>query len=87
MENETVIIHGDKWKLVDIIDEIEFCRKQNWVSRVWTSSMAYGKTVTHDHCSICWWTLGNSNKVEENTGYFNGKRLWLCSECYEKFIR
>ena len=42
---------------------------------------------THDHCEICWWTLFNSEKTEENSGYSNGRRSWLCSECFEKLVR
>ena len=41
---------------------------------------------THDHCSICWFTLHESEVSEENTGWTDGKRKWLCCECYEKFI-
>ena len=40
----------------------------------------------HDHCEICWWTLHESEKEESNTGYTNGYN-WICSECYEQFIK
>ena len=42
---------------------------------------------THDHCVICWHTLFDSKKEEENTGWTDGNRNWLCLECHEKFIR
>lgn len=39
----------------------------------------------HDHCSICWWTLYESDDPKSNTGYVSGSK-WLCCECYDKFI-
>lgn len=41
---------------------------------------------THDHCAICWHTLFDGEKEEENTGWTDGKRNWLCLECHEKLI-
>ena len=41
---------------------------------------------THDHCSICWFTLYDSEKHDENTGWTDGKGNWLCVECHTQFI-
>ena len=39
-----------------------------------------------DHCVICTWELCETSDPEHGNGYTNG-RDWLCSECYEKFVR
>ncbi len=39
----------------------------------------------HDHCSICWWTLHESDDPDSGIGYVSGNE-WLCCECYDKFI-
>ena len=41
----------------------------------------------HDHCSICWWTLHESDDRDEGEGYLNEANSWLCTECYLKLIR
>jgi len=38
--NETVKIHGDDWKLSDIQDEIDWCKKQSWVQKKWKATQA-----------------------------------------------
>jgi hypothetical protein len=42
---------------------------------------------THDHCSICWWSLHESDDPEVGVGYRTQSGHWLCSECYGRFIR
>jgi hypothetical protein len=39
-----------------------------------------------DRCVVCAWELFECNDPEHSMGYTNG-RDWLCSECYEKFVR
>lgn len=40
-----------------------------------------------DYCAICQWELFESKVAPDHaTGYTNG-RDWLCTECYEKFIK
>jgi len=39
-----------------------------------------------DHCVVCTWELFKCSDPEHSVGYTNG-RDWLCSECYEKFVR
>jgi hypothetical protein len=40
-----------------------------------------------DECAICAWELFESeNQPEHGTGYTNG-RDWICTECYEKFLK
>ena len=41
----------------------------------------------HDHCEICCWSLYEADDPESGEGYTIEGRTWLCSECYEKFIR
>ncbi|HEY7099726.1 MAG TPA: Clp protease N-terminal domain-containing protein [Terriglobales bacterium] len=37
-------------------------------------------------CMVCHWSLDESEDHEHNTGYTNG-RNWLCTECYDKFMK
>jgi hypothetical protein len=39
----------------------------------------------HDLCSICGWKLYVAPEPECSTGFTNG-RIWVCTECYEKFL-
>jgi Clp amino terminal domain, pathogenicity island component len=40
-----------------------------------------------DYCAICRWELFESeDQPEHGTGYTNG-RDWVCTECYEKFLK
>lgn len=41
---------------------------------------------THDHCAVCWHALFDGEKEEDNTGWTDGNRNWLCSECHDKLI-
>jgi len=41
---------------------------------------------TKDHCAVCRWEVFESEDPEHGAGYTNG-RDWLCTECYEKFLR
>jgi hypothetical protein len=41
----------------------------------------------HDHCEICCWTLHESDDEQHAIGYTNGRGSWLCSECYDLFLR
>lgn len=40
---------------------------------------------SRDYCSVCDWELNIDGGPEHSTGYSNG-RIWLCTECYEKFF-
>jgi hypothetical protein len=40
----------------------------------------------YDSCAICRWRLDDSPELEHSVGYTNG-RDWVCSECYEKFLK
>lgn len=85
----TVNIHGDEWKWSDIRAEVEWCRTHTWERKNWA---ARDETRTaedisrHDHCRICWWTLADSSDPSVGIGYHAGRDIWLCSECYDKFI-
>jgi hypothetical protein len=81
MEEHTVEIHGDIWKIADIQDDIAWCKEQTW------TPSTYSKDGDHDHCSICWWALTVSDDPNVGRGYITGKKRWLCSECYDKFIK
>ena len=41
---------------------------------------------SHDHCAICWWTLGDSGSDEECIGYTDERGDWVCTECYQQFL-
>jgi Clp amino terminal domain, pathogenicity island component len=40
----------------------------------------------HDACTICGWRLYAATEPERSNGYTNG-RVWVCTECYEKFLQ
>ena len=82
MDEITVVIHGDTWKLVDIQEDIDWCKAQDW------SSATYTRNGDHHHCSICWWTLNVSADPAIGNGYVTGtnSRVWLCTECFDQFI-
>ena len=85
----TVSIHGDQWKWRDIEEEIAWCRTKTWERQRWapTERAASRDGISaHDHCQICWWTLSQSADPAVSVGYHSGRRLWICTECYEKFI-
>ena len=86
---DTVTIHGDRWKWSDIQDEVGWCRTQTWERKRWTGRElrpADNGISPHDHCRICWWTLAESSDPAVSTGYHAGRDIWLCTECYDKFI-
>jgi hypothetical protein len=37
----------------------------------------------HEHCAICWETLGPGGQAE---GYVSGQRTWVCERCYLNFV-
>jgi hypothetical protein len=39
----------------------------------------------HEHCSICWETIG-PYEDEENTGYRDQDGKWVCERCYDSFV-
>lgn len=41
---------------------------------------------TEDRCAICSWKLCESDAIDCQEGYTNGQD-WLCTECFDKFIR
>ena len=87
--HDTVTIHGDEWKWSDIRDEVEWCRTRTWERKHWAAreqAQATARISPHNHCRICWWTLADSSDPAVNIGYHAGRDIWLCSECYDKFI-
>ncbi len=104
-----VIIHGDKWKIDDINESVEWAREQKWHKQKWLTRKAlvskrcisdykgqkfnskYTELVengwSHDHCEICWWTLCESDIPDEGEGYTTDGHRWICTECYNQFIK
>ena len=41
----------------------------------------------HDHCELCWWTLDGRDGPAHNTGWVSDTDVWLCNECYARFIQ
>jgi hypothetical protein len=37
----------------------------------------------HEHCAICWETLGPDAQAE---GYVSEPRTWVCEQCYNQFV-
>lgn len=37
----------------------------------------------HEHCTICWATLGRGGQVE---GFVSEQRTWVCERCYIDFV-
>jgi hypothetical protein len=37
----------------------------------------------HEHCAICWETLGPGGQPE---GYVSSQRIWVCERCYINFV-
>ena len=79
-----VTIHGDQWKREDIQEPVEWAKGESWEKTLW-SSVKHGDD--HDHCQVCWWKLRDSEAPETGEGYISGKHNWLCTECYEQFIK
>jgi hypothetical protein len=84
-----VIIHGDPWNLADIKDNIAWAKTINWTRSKWKPNAKLVESGwKHDHCGICWWTLGASEKEAEGTGYTDQSSYnWLCLECYDLFVK
>ncbi len=40
----------------------------------------------HDHYSICFFTISDTDEIESNSGWTDPKGNWLRSECYDLFI-
>ncbi|UCE99775.1 MAG: hypothetical protein JSV82_01540 [Planctomycetota bacterium] len=40
----------------------------------------------YDNCRICFWKICESDDPQTSMAYTNGQD-WLCSECYERFIK
>jgi Zn-finger protein len=79
--NEDVEMHGTAWKFKDIEDNVEWSKQQTWQLK------QYDNHKDHEHCLICYWTIGVSDSPETGEGYFYGGSTWLCLECYEKFVK
>jgi len=76
--NKKIEIHGEIWKFDDIRDNIEWSKGQSWKFK------KYNKENDHDHCLICYWTIGVSDNPETGEAYFCGGSTWVCKECYQK---
>lgn len=88
----TVEIHGDTWQVEHIREDVESCRQHHdWQHAAWFPGRHAAASPTsqlrdHDHCQVCWWTLALSEDPRISTGWTRGGRVWLCCECYERFI-
>lgn len=51
-------------------------------NRKWQKAL-YQKS-DHDHCAICWQTIGEGGEAE---GYLSENETWICSGCYESCVR
>ncbi|MBT78719.1 MAG: hypothetical protein CL798_11080 [Chromatiales bacterium] len=81
MAMETKVeIHGREWKQEDIESEISWARFVIWKSAV------FPKEGDHANCHICQWKIFKSDDAENGSGYVHREHIWLCNECYAKFI-
>jgi len=80
VEEETVLIRGETWKLDDIREEVAWCRNRAW------EFATYSNAGEHSHCSICSWTLMPSPVSAKGQGYRSGPNTWLCQDCYAQFV-
>ncbi|MGD9366293.1 MAG: hypothetical protein PVH87_11380 [Desulfobacteraceae bacterium] len=78
--DKIIQIHGNKWYLAEIRDNILWAKNQKW------NLTKYSKSNDHDHCLICYWTIFETDDPECGEAYFFGGSTWLCKECYGKFV-
>jgi len=83
MAETYVIIHGDSWKNAEIEESVQWAKDEQWNMEAWSGNKTWG----HDHCQICWLKLYESDEAEHSVGYRSEKGNWLCTECYEQFIK
>jgi len=76
---DVVNIHGKTWKLADIKDEIAWCAEQSW------ELVTYSNPNDHEHCAVCYWTIGVSTDPLIGIAYRTKGNHWLCQECHTKF--
>jgi hypothetical protein len=71
---DTVLIHGDHWKVSDVKEEVEWCRKQKWAWKIFVprdamkqkhswSEHKESKTI-HEGCKV------SATKQEVNSSIF-----------------
>ena len=92
IEESVADCRGRDWK------QQRWVRRDALVQRTGTASLyigqkfdpAYSELVrggwSHDHCEICWWELSETDDETHSLGFTDG-RYWICSECYQRFIK
>jgi hypothetical protein len=92
IEESVADCRGREWKLQ------RWVRRDALVQRTGTTSLYISQKFdsafydlvrggwSHDHCEICWWELSESDDEAHSLGYTDG-RHWICSECYQRFIK
>ncbi len=78
--SQKIRIHGDEWDLQHLQEDIDWARAQKWQLR------KYFKQDDHTHCVICFWTIFNTDDNESGMAYLCKPNIWLCKECFAKFI-
>jgi hypothetical protein len=71
-----------------LMDAIRFRRKGSIVmTKAEESEVAGAELVDggwdHEHCKICWDTLGQGGEEE---GYLREDGIWVCRRCYDTFV-
>jgi|SRR5579864_3993539 len=51
-------------------------------NRKWQKAL--NEESDHNHCAICWQTLGQGGQPD---GYRSEDATWICSRCYEFFVQ
>jgi len=80
MEESTVEIRGDAWRLNDVRAEIDWCKSRAWKAATFLDA------GQHAHCLICSWSIMPSDDPTVGQGYVSGPHSWLCGVCYGKFV-
>jgi hypothetical protein len=76
-----------QWRPLDILVEISSGRI--FFDMALKEDVAFKLVVggwPRELCSLCHWELNADGGPEHASGYTNG-REWLCTECYEKFLK
>ena len=92
---ELVLDRSRVWSLTAFksLDAVEFIVEGTRIRGMWGQEpMANAESVhrveggwDHEHCSICWETIG-PYEGEENTGYRNQSGEWVCVRCYQSYV-
>ena len=87
---EIVLDTSRQWRKMrfEVSDAIEFRNeKGRWWVRSDANESGEGKLIEggwdHEHCAIQWEKIGEGGQPE---AYFSEPDIWVCEECYNRFV-